>query len=157
MASSSPSKLDSALICRVRRRFCALPLAHVVETMRPLPVEALTTPLPFVTGMSVVRGAPVPVVDLGALLGTEEAPAFGRFVTLGVEGRRVALAVEGVVGVRDLATAELEALPPLLGDVGAETIAAVGVLDAAFLVVLRTTRILADSTWSALNAARERR
>ena len=30
---------DLSLICRVRTRLYALPLAHVVETLRPLPVQ----------------------------------------------------------------------------------------------------------------------
>jgi purine-binding chemotaxis protein CheW len=145
----------TALICRVRCRFCALPLPHVSETMRPLPVEPLTRPLPFVNGIAIIRGAPVPVIDPGSLLGTDEAPRPTRFVTLAVDGRHLALAVEGVVGIRDLPAADLEALSPLLRDVGTEFISAVGVLDAALLIVLRSTRILSDATWNALAASKE--
>ena len=121
--------------------------------MRPLPVEPLASTLPFVSGVAIIRGVPVPVVDAGALLGTHEPPHPTRFVSLAVEGRTVALAVEGVVGVRELPAEALGDLPPLLRDVGPEVVSAIGVLDAAFLVVLQVTRILPDSTWNALAAA----
>jgi purine-binding chemotaxis protein CheW len=144
----------NTLVCRVRSRLCALPLAHVVETMRPLPVEPLPSTLPFVSGIAIIRGVPVPVVDAGSALGINEPPRPARFVSLRVEGRVVAMAVEGVVGVRELAAEALGELPPLLRDVGPQVVSAIGVLDAAFLVVLRVARILPDSTWHALAAAR---
>ena len=34
-------KTEFALLCRVRTRLCAFPVQHVIETMRPLPIEAL--------------------------------------------------------------------------------------------------------------------
>jgi purine-binding chemotaxis protein CheW len=142
----------SALVCRVRSRFCALPLVHVIETMRPLPVEPLGARLPSVNGIGIIRGLPVPVVDLGALLGTDEPPVPTRFVTLAVDGRTVALAVEGVVGIRELSAEAFDDLPPLFRAASAEAISAVGVLDASLLVVLRVTRVLPDSTWNALSA-----
>jgi purine-binding chemotaxis protein CheW len=151
LGSEGPARLG-VLVCRVRRYFCALPLAHVVETMRPLPIEPLTTALELVTGVAIIRGAPVPVVDLGSLLGTDEVSSPTRFVTVSVDNRRVALAVEEVVGVRDFSASDLEELPPLLRDVGAELISAVGVLDDALLIVLRATRILSESTLDALAA-----
>jgi purine-binding chemotaxis protein CheW len=64
---------QSTLLCRVRERLCALPLAHVVETMRPLPIEPLGGMPGFVQGIAIIRGAPVPVVDAGALLGSAGA------------------------------------------------------------------------------------
>jgi purine-binding chemotaxis protein CheW len=63
-------------------------------------------------------------------------------VTLRVAGRVVALAVNGVVGVRDLPPATVGDLPPLLRDAGTEVIAAVGRLDAELLFVLRSARLL---------------
>jgi purine-binding chemotaxis protein CheW len=141
-----------ALVCRMRSRFCAIPLVHVIETMRPLRVEPLGATLPSVNGIAIIRGLPVPVVDLGALLGTDEPPDPTRFVTLAVDGRSVALAVEGVVGIRELSAEAFDDLPPLFRDASAEVISAVGVLDASLLVVLRATRILPDSTWNAVLA-----
>jgi purine-binding chemotaxis protein CheW len=153
LVSASETRIR-ALVCRVRSRLCALPLAHVVETMRPLPVEPLSSTLPFVTGIAIIRGIPVPVVDAGAVLGTGEPPNPSRFVSLQVDGRSVALAVEGVVGIRDLTAEVFGDLPPLLREVAPDVVSAIGVLDAAFLAVLRATCILPDSTWSALAGAK---
>src|SRR5688572_15607941 len=61
------------LICRVSTRVCALPLDAVVETMRPLVVEPVAGAPGFVSGLSIVRGEPIPVVDAARLLGTEVA------------------------------------------------------------------------------------
>jgi len=89
-----------ALIVGLEGCFCAVPITHVIETMRPLPVEPISGVPSFVQGISIIRGIPTPVVDLGAILGTPgERPE--RFVTLRVGDRQVALSVNAVVGVRD--------------------------------------------------------
>lgn len=143
-----------ALICRVRERLCALPLQHVVETMRPLPVETLASMPAFVRGLARARGNPLPVVDLGALLGGDTPARPTRFVMVRVDGRHVLLAVEEVLGVRDLGQVAVERLPPLLGDGGGAAVASVGMLDAALLVVLQTARLMPPSTW--IDPAHER-
>lgn len=134
---------ELCLVCRVLTRLCALPLEHVSETMRPLPVEAIAgVPVP-VRGVAIIRGAPVPVVDLACLLaGTESHP--NRFVTVNVGARRVALAVDAVVGVRTIPSEALSELPPLL-DGDSDVIAEMGTLDARLLVVLRSARLIPDS------------
>jgi len=139
-----------ALVCRARTRLCALPLAQVVETMRPLPVTPVSGAAPFVAGLSVIRGAPVPVVDLGALLSRSEPPSPTRFATLRLEGRRVALALEAILGVRDL-PGTLAPLPPLLADASSEAVSAIGRLDAELLLVLEAARIVPDSVWAGLH------
>jgi purine-binding chemotaxis protein CheW len=141
-----------ALFCRVRDRVCALPLAHVVETMRPLAIEQLTAMPAFVRGLARIRGAAVPVVDAGALLGARDEARFTRFVTVRTGERCVALAVEEVLGVGELAEASLQELPPLLREAGDAVIAAVGSLDAELLLVLRAARIAPQSLWDALEA-----
>ena len=135
-----------ALICRSHTRLCALPLAHVVETMRPLPVESLAGAPHFVRGVAVIRGAPVPVIDAAALLGAPATPG-DRFVTVGVGARCVALAVDGVLGVRNLAAPSLQALPPLLQEAGADVVHAIGRLDAELLLVLNGSRLLPEDAW----------
>jgi purine-binding chemotaxis protein CheW len=140
----------SSLIVAARSRACAIPSAHVVETMRPLPVETLAGLPSFVLGASIVRGEPTPVVHLGRLLGDGDEEACGRFVSLRIGARRVALAVSRVIGVRDLDGARLDQLPPLFGGEGAGLIDAVGVLDANLLVALRAMRIVPDAVWEAL-------
>jgi purine-binding chemotaxis protein CheW len=93
----------------------------------------------------------VPVLDLACLLaGTESHPT--RFVTVNIGARRVALAVDMIVGVRTIPTDALSELPPLLADANTDLIAAIGTLDAQLLVVLRSARLLPESVWSALAA-----
>src|ERR1700730_16243911 len=137
------SNADLSLICRVQTRLCALPLEHVVETLRPLPVEPVAGGPPFVLGLAVIRGAPLPVVDSARLLGADDARA-GRFVTVNAGNRRVALAVDCVLGVRAVAPESLHALPPLLHQADTDVIAAIGLLDAELLLVLRSARLLPD-------------
>jgi len=132
-----------SLVCRVEARLCALPLEHAVETMRPLAVEPVVGAPPFVRGLAVVRGEPLPVVDAARLLGLQEGP-IGRFVTVAVGVRRVALAVDAVVGVRRFPPGSLRALPPLLHEAAGDVVDAIGLLDSALLLVLRSARLLHD-------------
>lgn len=140
-----------ALFCRVGARLCALPLEHVIETMRPLPIEPLAGTPPFVHGLSIIRGVPVPVLHIGQLL-SGEGTFPGRFVTVKLRKRCVALAVDGVLSVNPLPTASLNELPPLLRDAGSEAVSAIGALDAELLLVLRTARLIPEDLWVQLGA-----
>jgi purine-binding chemotaxis protein CheW len=142
----------STLVVLARGNRCALPLEHVVETMRPLPIERVTGAAPYLLGMSIIRGQPVPVVDLGALLspGRTAAAAPSRFVTVRAGSRRVALAVEEVIGVRSLGSGTLHELPPLLSASTSNGVAELGVLDRELVVVLDASRLLPDETWAAV-------
>jgi purine-binding chemotaxis protein CheW len=144
------------LLVHVGARGCFLPLSEVVETMRPQPVEPLAGVPPFIIGVSIVRGAAVPVVDLGAVVGTTDLRSSSRFVTVRLGDRIAALAVDDVVGVRDLERARMEEMPPLLRGANADVVQAIGTLDAQLLVVLRSSRILPEEVWDAL-AKREGR
>lgn len=148
---------EPMLLCRVGSRLCALPLEHVGETMRPLPVERLAGVPAFILGLSVIRGTPTPVIDAGGLLlGTEERFCPTRFVTIKAGPRHVALAVDEVVGVRAVPSASLGELPPLLRDASTEVVEAVGTLDGFLLLVLKSARILPSSVWSAIEATEAR-
>jgi purine-binding chemotaxis protein CheW len=152
------SEPSAVLVVTVGGRTCAIPLHHIAETMRPLPIESVAGTPGFVRGVSVIRGAPTPVVDLRALLENGEPSAtYGRFVTMKLGERRVAVGVDGVVGVRNLDPTEIGALPPLLGDVAADLIEAVGTRDAQLLVVLRAARIVPQEVWTTLAAAKATR
>ena len=141
------------LICRVGSRLCGLPLAHVVETMRPLPVEPLAHLPRFIDGVSIIRGRPVPVLDARRLLGEDgEAGARTRFVTLELAERSAALSVDAVLGVRDIDVAELEQLPALLRDAQNDLVAALGTLDHELLVVLERSRLLPEAVWAVIEA-----
>jgi len=138
-----------ALFCRVGSCLCALPLEHVVETMRPMPVEPLAGTTPLVSGLAIIRGAPVPVLQAGKLLGAESVTPC-RFVTVRVGKRQVALAVDSVLGVGALPRGSLHELPPLLRDAGSEAISWIGALDADLLLVLRSARLVPEDLWSQL-------
>jgi purine-binding chemotaxis protein CheW len=118
--------------------------------MRPLRVEPITGVPPFVRGLSIIRGSPVPVVDLGSLLAGHPGDTSTRFVTLRVGDRRVALAVDAVLGVCDLDASLVRELPPLLRDAGTDAIGAIGSLDAELLVVLRAAHVLPADVWQRL-------
>jgi purine-binding chemotaxis protein CheW len=142
-----------ALVLRVHTRVCAVPLLHVVETMRPLPIEPLARMPAFVRGVSIIRGVPTPVVDLSVVLGALGGAA-ERLVTLRLGNRQVALCVDAVLGVRDLDLSTIQELPPLLRGAPQEVIEAIGTLDDEMLMVLRAGWELPDEVWQAL-AARE--
>jgi purine-binding chemotaxis protein CheW len=103
--------------------------------------------------VSVIRGVPTPVVDLKALLEScENSPSYGRFVALKCDARRVVIGVDSVVGLRNLDSAQLGELPPLLRDVAIDLIESFGTLDAQLLLVLRAARIVPDEVWATLAA-----
>ena len=141
-----------ALIVGLKGCVCAVPLTHVIETMRPLPVEPISGVPSFVQGISIIRGIPTPVVDLGAVLGAPSKRA-ERFVTLRVGDRQVALSVNAVLGVRDLDTIlTIRELPPLLQRASNEVVETIGTLDKQVLMVLRTGWELPDEVWETLRA-----
>lgn len=145
------------LVLRAGNRICALPIVHAVETMRPLPVEPVPGTPPYVLGLSMVRGAPAPVVALGPLCGAASGGAITRFVLARVGPRRLVLAVDFVVGVSDLQGADLADMPPLVSVVSSEAVEKIGTLDDRLLFLLRATRILDESAWSACEAGESAR
>jgi purine-binding chemotaxis protein CheW len=140
-----------SLLCRVGNLLCGLPLAHVEETMRPLAVEAIAGAPPFVRGLAVVRGTPIPVVDAARLL-SGDASHPTRFVIVKTGNRRVALAVDTVVGVVEIPSGSLDALPLLFRDARLDVISTIGTLDADLLIVLQTTRLISEELWAVLEA-----
>lgn len=150
---SASRDADSFLVCRSNGCLCALPLMSVAETMRPLAIEPLAAMPPFLLGVSVIRGAPVPIVDAGKLLGSTTPTRPQRVVTLRVGERLVGLAVDSVLGVHVIAVASLNEVPPLLHRVGDDTVSAITQLDAELLLVLRSARIVPELVWAAIDSA----
>jgi len=139
------------LLCRTGSLLCALPVDQVGEIMRALPLEPFAAAPRYVPGLSIIRGAPVPVVDIGLIVGGAPTPA-SRFVTIKADGRTVALAFAEVIGISDIAADMSGQMPPLLRDAAAETVAAVGARDAELLVFLRASRLVPEDVFAALNA-----
>src|SRR5580658_8674545 len=100
------SESGLSLVCRVQNRRCAFPIHYVIETMRPLPSEPVPGAPGFVDGLSIIRGGPVPVVDMARLLGSDAGQP-SRFVCIRTDHGTVALAVDEVLGVRILSEASL--------------------------------------------------
>jgi purine-binding chemotaxis protein CheW len=142
------------LVTRVGGVACAIPIAHVIETMRPLPVEPIgrggDRALALIDGLAMIRGAPVPVVDARRLLGVA-GEAAERFVVVQAAERRVALAVDAVLDVRRIDAEALPSLPPLLRSAQRELVSAIGALDQELLVVLDSARLLPDDSWRAID------
>ena len=133
--------MTSVLVCTIGTSACALPLGAVIETMRPLPVESFARAPRGVLGVAVIRGAPTLVIDGAALLGESGGP-HRRYVTLRAGHRVIALAVQAVEGIQELAADVLHDLPRLLRDEA--TIASIGTRDHEVLIVLQASRLLPD-------------
>jgi purine-binding chemotaxis protein CheW len=148
--SGKPDSLIPALLFRVQSRLCALPIEHVIETMRPLPVEPLAGAPAAVKGMSLIRGVPVPVVALAALLDDgDQHPS--RFITVRTGTEQIALTVDAVLGVHHIAAASMQDLPLLLRDADNSAVSAIGATDAELLLVLNAARLVPDGLWRVLN------
>jgi purine-binding chemotaxis protein CheW len=148
----SEASRDTVLLVRAGGRACALPLAHVIETLRPLPTTPCDGVPPFVLGAAVVRGAAVPVVKLDLFLGAGPSAAT-RFVLVRCGARAAALAVDAVSGVASLAGIEQDATP-LLGAGAEGAVEALGALDGELVVLLRAARIVPEDAWRSI-AGRE--
>jgi purine-binding chemotaxis protein CheW len=137
---------------------CALRVADVVETMRPLPVAPLAGAPAFVAGAAIARGEAAPVVSLDALLAGAAASAAappGRFVLVRAGERRALLAVDAVLGVATLAAADAAA-PPLLATAASGAVEALAARDGELLLVLRAARLVPEAAWQALSGGGER-
>ena len=144
---------QALLICRVGARLCGIPLEHVLETMRPLPVEPLGHLPGFVDGLSLIRGRPTPVLDVHRLLGAPvEERTRQRYVTIRVGQRCAALAVDAVLGVRELDLTQLNELPTLLREPRNDLVVALGELDHELFLVLERSRLVPEAVWAALDA-----
>jgi purine-binding chemotaxis protein CheW len=147
---SAQGNAVSSLLFRVHTRLCALPVAQVMETMRPLPIEPFTGAPMGVKGVAVIRGVPVPVVELAALLGNASSIPT-RFVTVRSGLNQVALAVDSVLGLYDISTTCLQQLPALLSAADNNAVTAIGTLDAELLLLLNAGRLVPDDALPARN------
>lgn len=134
-----PDRPEFFLIVRAGSLRCALPLSRVREVMRPLPLKAARGAVPGVVGAAVVRGEPLAVISLCALL-DQAGGAEARFVVVHTAGRACVLAVDGVEAIAPLEESAWQKLPKLLQNLdAADEIAAV---DEELVVTLNLGRVL---------------
>jgi purine-binding chemotaxis protein CheW len=159
------------LLCQVDASYLAIPISHVIEVTRPLPITRLPDAPSWVSGVSVLRGIATPVVNARKLLIDDRAadsdepdglrakpsdtatsrgvpPPSPRWVALRVGDRRVALAVDAVLRAHLLSPDANRTLPPLLA--AGRAITALGTLDGKLLMVLEDAQILGDDALASL-------
>lgn len=145
------AEVQTCLLCRVGTLHCALPVADIVETLRPPPLETLPAAPDFVGGVAIVRGTPVPVITVARLFGTSDtAPA--RLVIVRAGNRRVGLAFDEVIGFRALSDAALVGLPPLVSEAHAKAVRDISTLDGQLLVLLEAARIVPAGLFTQIDA-----
>lgn len=144
--------MHTATLCvRAASFTCALPLADVVETMRPLPVKSLRGAPFHVLGLALVRGQPSVVVDVSLLLGGQAAAPAHRFVSLRTEGQPMVLAVEAVLGIRHV---DLDSMQPMPRGLGSHTASrGLGTLDQSLILSIDVHQLLRDTGLSAAQGA----
>ncbi len=109
--------------------------------MRPMPYEPFQKAPPFVRGLAIIRDLPTPVVDMRVLLGEMSLEDPGRFVTVRVNERMIALSFDAVLGVHVLDAARTFGLPPLLKNLAGETVSDVAARDGDLLLLFEASRI----------------
>jgi purine-binding chemotaxis protein CheW len=141
-----------ALAFRADRHLVAIRLAHVTEVVRPLPVEPLAGVPPFVRGICVLRGSPTPLLDVRTLLGGAAAGGAQprRFIGMRADRHIVALAVDEILGIRDLPLDLLYDLPSAFAPAICESVAA---FDGEPMLFLSAARVVPASVWDALDGA----
>ncbi len=126
--------ISQAFLFKVGGQVYALPNVHIAETLH---LEGSTEALP---SEILVGGAPVPLVSLHRVLGSETAPDARRVpvITLEFAGRRLAVTCDKVVGPREIVVKSLGPLLAPLGLFAGGTISGAGkvqlILDPAALV-----------------------
>lgn len=141
----------SWLLCRVGTVLCALPIEQVIEIMRPFAIEPVAGAPQYVLGVSIIRGVPVAVVDLGRIAG-DRATRSERLIAVTAATRTIALAVDAVLGIQTVTADAFGQLPPVLRDVATDAISAMGARDTELIVFLRTARIVPDDVLARLVA-----
>lgn len=139
------------LTLRAAGRHCAIPVAAVIEVLRPLPVEPLAGVPSFLLGLALVRGQPVPVVDLGGVLDQQLRPA-SRWLHLRLEQRRLALAVEAVGRVEQLAEVDWQPLPCVFDGEATAAVTQLAERDRYLLTQLNVMRLLSEPLWQRIES-----
>lgn len=89
----------------------AVPIAHVKEVMRPLPVSSLARLPSAVTGVADYRGEIAVVLELRTHFGLTPREARGHWIVLRLAELTLALAVDDVIGVVSGDAADVRPMP----------------------------------------------
>ena len=145
-------EVQKFLLCRLGTSWCALNLQGLGEVMRPQPVDPVAGMPDYVDGLAVIRGNPLPVVNLPRLLcgSTSETGTEERFVTAESDGRQLALRVDEVAGIVPLQSEIWSGLPSLLDSLQAQHLAALGSHQGHLLMLLRRANLLSEDLWERL-------
>jgi purine-binding chemotaxis protein CheW len=141
VAIDHPVDTQSWLLCGIGPHRFILPMAEVIETMRLLPMQAVAGAPPLVLGLSVIRGAPVAVVNTALLFGCK-SPLYTRLVTVRAGESTIALAVDAVFTVAVVETSALQQMPSLIGNDNA--VVAMAARDRNLFFLLNAARIVPD-------------
>ena len=152
VGEQSDRPFRSVVVFRTGSCLGAVPLHHTTEILRPLPLEPVQGVPDFVLGLAVLRGSAVPVLNVSLMLDEGGRRDCLRWVALRVDRRRVVLAVDTVLGVRDIDIRDFEGMPPLLKNARPGFLETLGIHDAQLLLVLNASRILPEDAWEALSA-----
>lgn len=94
-----------------------------------------------------LRGAPVPVIDLARLLGEERVEEPMRYILLQTNERRFALAVASIDGLFEFAPDQRRDLPSLFKSEEAQALDALATRDREVLAVLDGARLVPCNVW----------
>ncbi len=107
-----------ALLVETGEYLCALPINQVRQVVRALPVHPLAGASPELLGLAEFMGEPIPVLDLGRLVGAPPAPRPANPVTVVVlagppDARElVGLAADAALEIVEIAPADVAVAGP---------------------------------------------
>ena len=117
MSESNFTMIDQIVVFTLDEQFYALPLPTVVRVIHAVEIRHLPKSPEIISGIINIRGRIIPVVDIRKRLGLEakEIDLDDRMIIADTGKRKVALPVNTVTGIKDLATRQFvnskEALP----------------------------------------------
>jgi purine-binding chemotaxis protein CheW len=146
----SPAPGAQHLTFSVAGESYAVDVLHVREVVEVMPITRVPSLPAAVRGVVNLRGAVVPVVDLGVRLGGAPLALTKRSCIVVIEVDRagepmiVGLLVDAVDQVIELGPDSLEPVPPFGTRAGPDVLDGMAVLGGSFVLVLDTARVVAE-------------
>lgn len=141
----------------VRGRLYALDVSQVREIVRVQEITPLPLAPALIEGVIDLRGAVVPVIDLGRLLGGEPCRigSKARIALLVLDGMVVGLQVEGATDVLSLRSADLGEVPDLATHAGYDAVRHVVRRDGEPPVLLLSLEHIVESVYRSALSERQ--